>query len=247
MKKCKGGDSNVKYILLVIFFLLMIFITTSLLLLIKVKDCKIIKDSMEELIEDVIEENSEDKEKDSIIDWNRLEQINKDIIGWIKINETNINYPILKDSSDLYYLKHSYDKKYNSNGSIFTLNTELFKEKQTILYGHNMRNGIMFSELGNYLDYDFFEKHSKIEIFTKEQNYIATVFCCYSINVKKEENNIKNLSFEDEIEYYKKQSKYKKDVGNIEKIVKLNTCSYLHTNKRPTLERYFIIAKIENL
>ena len=82
----------------------------------------------------------------------------------------------------------------------------------------------MFSELGKYMNKEFFDKHSSFEIYTKNQNYKATVFSCYSIGINKEENNIKLLDFEEQVEYYKKASKYSVDnVGEIKKIVKLST------------------------
>lgn len=174
-----------------------------------------------------------------------MKEINKDIIGWIKIEDTNINYPVIK-SNEIYYLKHSYDKKYNSNGSIFTLDLKPFESQLTTIYGHNMQNGIMFSELSKYLDEEFFYTHINFEIYTPEHNYKATVFSSYSIDVNVEENNIKELDFCKEIEYYKKASEYNVgDIGNVERVVKLCTCSYLNTTMRPTNKRYFIIAKIE--
>ena len=152
----------------------------------------------DELIDDVfIESNIEkdNKEKETI-DWNKLLEINEDIIGWIKIENTNINYPILQDNDNLKYLKHSYKGSYNSNGSIFTLNNEPFNDNITTIYGHNMKNGIMFSELSKYMNKIFLDEHSTITIYTKEENYKATIFSCYSIGVHQEENNIKLLDFE---------------------------------------------------
>lgn len=204
----------------------------------------------DELIDDVfIESNTEkdNKEKETI-DWNKLLEINEDIIGWIKIENTNINYPILQDNDNLKYLKHSYNGSYNSNGSIFTLNNEPFNDNITTIYGHNMKNGIMFSELSKYMNKIFLDEHSTITIYTKEENYKATIFSCYSIGVHQEENNIKLLDFENEIEYYKKTSKYSIDnIGEIKKIIKLSTCSYLNNRTTPTDQRYYVIAKLEKV
>ncbi len=199
-------------------------------------------DSNNELIKEVItNEDSENK-----IDWEKLENINKDIIGWIRIDGTNIDYPILKDDSRLKYLKHSYNGDYNKNGSIFTLDNNPFENNITILYGHNRRNNIMFSELGNYMDESFFYKHSSFDIYTKSKNYKVTIFSCYSIDVNVEENNIKLLSFNEEIEYYKKASKFSiTDTGKIDRIIKLSTCSYINSYTTQTSQRYYIIGKLE--
>lgn len=208
------------------------------------------EDSSMELIETVMtEEKGDEKEKEKTnIDWNKLEDINKDIIGWIKIENTNINYPILKDDDNLKYLKYSFDGKYNKNGSIFTLNDNPFQDNETIIYGHNMRSGLMFSELSKYMNEEFLNEHLNFEIYTKNANYKATIFSCYSIGVNKEENNIKLLDFQEEIEYYKNVSKYSIDnIGEIEKIVKLSTCSYLNNHTTPTDQRYYIVAKLEKV
>lgn len=199
---------------------------------------------VENLIKDVFIEYS--KENNSIIDWNKLKDINKDIIGWIKIDNTNINYPILKDSENLYYLTHSYNKDYSSSGSIFTINSDYFLGDETIVYGHNMRNGKMFSELEKYLDKSFFYSNPSFKIYTPIKEYRATVFSCYSMDIDKENNNVKTLDFEEKIRYYKNSSKYlKNDIGNIKKIVKLSTCSYLNNYTMPTNQRCFIVAKLD--
>lgn len=219
---------------------------TSLYILIK--DFYEFKESNEtnvKLIEEVIiEENNEEK---SVVDWQKLENINKDIIGWIKIENTNIDYPILKDDDSLKYLNRSYDGKYNKNGSIFTLNNNPFQDNVTIIYGHNMKSGIMFSELSKYMKKDFFYKHKYFTIYTKDQTYQATIFSCYSIGIDEEEKNIKLLNFEEEVDYYKNASIYsaEENIGEIKKIVKLSTCSYLNNYTTPTDQRYYIVAKLE--
>lgn len=224
---------------------MMVFIVCFYRLLKDFFQYKETNESVKDLVKDAIEENTETQEENLLINWEKLHEINEDIIGWINIKGTNINYPILKDNN-LYYLKHSYDKKYNNNGSIFTMNNQPFKEQETIIYGHNMRNGIMFSELSKYLEEKFFYEHLNFNIYTTEYTYKATIFSSYSIDVNEEENNIRTLNFDEEIEYYKNASKYSvSDIANIERIVKLSTCSYLNTTTRPTNKRYFIIAKIE--
>lgn len=237
---------KVTQIAVVVFIIILII---SLYFLIKdFLECKESNDSNKQLIEEVMIEESGKEKAEIKIDWEKLEDTNKDIIGWIRILDTNINYPILQDSNNLKYLKHSFDGKYNRNGSIFTLNNNPFNDNVTTVYGHNMKSRIMFSQLDQYMNEEFLNTHSIIEIYTREQNYKATVFSCYSINVNTEENNIKLLNFQEEIEYYKKMSKYSiQDIGEIKKIVKLSTCSYLNNHTTPTNQRYFIIAKLEKI
>lgn len=235
--KCK------KYlIILMILILITIYCIFFIIILKDFKDFKENNNDNENLIEESHTINEETKDK--IIDWNYLKSVNQDIIGWIEIVDTKINYPILKDSN-LFYLKHSYNRKYNNNGAIFTTNNNPFIDEETIIYGHNMKNGTMFSSLDKYLNSDFLYSHLNIKIYTPTGNYIGTIFSVYSIGINTENNNIKQLDFKERMKYYKKASKYIIDnIDSPTRIVKLCTCSYINAKVRPTDQRYYIIANI---
>lgn len=231
------------FTILLIFICIFIFTISFYILFKEFKEYKENNQDTEELIEDAIEMNSVTEEQ--YIDWNHLKSINPDIVGWIKIENTNINYPILKDNNNLFYLKHSYNKKYSSYGSIFTTNTNPFLDEETIIYGHNMKNGSMFSSLGKYLDKDYLYSHQNIKIYTPNGDYMATIFSAYSIGFDTESNNIKKLGFAERLEYYRKASNhYVENIGTPEKIIKLSTCSYINSKTTPTDQRYYIIASI---
>ena len=232
-------------IILLIFIFIVVFFICSYILLKDLQELNESNESTEDLIEESIEINEETQKKH--IDWDYLKSVNEDIIAWIEIEGTNINYPILK-AKDVYYLKHSFDKKYNSNGSIFTTNLSPFKDEETVVYGHNMRNGSMFSNLGNYMNKDFLYSHIKFKIYTPNGDYEASIFSVYSIGIENECQNIKLLDFDEKIIYYKKVSKYKiENDENINKIVKLSTCSYINARTRPTDQRYYIIASLNSI
>ncbi len=227
-----------------VFILLIIFIVCSYFIIQDFIEYEENEQITEELIETVIDINSETDE--ITIDWDNLRLINKDIVGWIEIEGTKINYPILKDIDNPFYLKHSFNKKYNENGSIFTTNKNPFVDEETIIYGHNMKNRSMFSMLDNYLNKEFLYSHLNIKIYTPTENYNGTIFSAYSIGIETENNNIKNLNFNERIDYYKKISKYPIDITcSPSKTVKLSTCSYINTKARPTDQRYYIISNIE--
>lgn len=235
--------------ILIVIIMLVCFISLIIVGYIFIKDyleCNLNNEDIDDLIDEVFVEDSSKKENN--IDWDYLKSINEDIIGWIEIEDTEINYPILKDNDSLYYLKHNYLKKYNSNGSIFTLDINLFNDSETLLYGHNMKNGTMFSVLGKYLNKDFLFSHQKIKIYTPNRNYEGMIFSAYSIGIGTEKNSISKLSFDERIEYYKKSSQI--NVDNVEitnKIVKLSTCSYINSRTRPTDQRYYIIATLNEI
>lgn len=198
----------------------------------------------EKIILDVIDKREETQE--TKINWKKLQEINNDVIGWIEIEGTKINYPILQDSSNLYYLRHNYNKEYSLSGSIFTTNKNPFEDEETIIYGHNMKNESMFSILGQYLNEDFFYAHQNFKIYTPNMgDFKATIFSAYSIGVEIESNNIKQLEFKERIKYYQKASKNREENVEISsRIVKLSTCSYINAKTNPTHQRYYIVASI---
>lgn len=222
-----------------------VFITCSYILIKNFLEYKTINNNTSELISKVVEipQNSE-KEKDIVIDWEEIESINKDIIGWIKIDDTTINYPIMHDKN-LYYMNHTYEKKYNRNGSIFTKTSNPFETEETIIYGHNNKNGIMFAGIENFMNEDFFNNHKTFKIYTKSKKYEAQIISIYSIDVTEESKNIKNLTYDECIQYYQNQSKFKvTNLDSTNKIVKISTCSYLNNKTRPTEQRYYLIASL---
>ena len=232
-------------IMLLIFIFIVVFLICSYILLKDFQELNKSNESTENLIEESIEVIEETQKK--YIDWDYLKSVNEDIIAWIEIEGTNINYPILKDKK-LYYLKHSFDKTYNSNGSIFTTNHLPFEDSETIVYGHNMKNGAMFSDLSKYYNKEFLNSHLKFKIYTPNCDYEARVISVYSIGIETENNNIKSLNFDEKIQYYKKISRY--DIDNneeINKIVKLSTCSYINAKTTPTDQRYYIVANLKNI
>lgn len=106
------------------------------------------------------------------IDWGGLKAANPDVIAWIEIPGTVIDYPVMQSDIADYYLHVNFEKKKYSAGSIFmeTLNHSDFSDKNTIIYGHNMKNGSMFSCLKNYLNEDFNKEHPYVLIYTPEWN-----------------------------------------------------------------------------
>lgn len=229
-------------VIILILMFIVVFSVCSYFLLRDFQELNESNESTENLIEESIEINEETQEKN--IDWDYLKSVNEDIIAWIEIEGTNINYPILKDK-DVYYLKHSFDKKYNSNGSIFTTNFLPFEDKETMVYGHNMKTGAMFSDLSKYWNKEFLYSHLKFKIYTPKCDYEAIVISVYSIGIETENNNIKSLDFNERINYYKKVSKYHiENNDKINKIVKLSTCSYINAKTTPTDQRYYIIANL---
>ena len=233
-------------LIIVILIFLIVFFSCSTKLYEDYAETKENNESVEVLIDETIEVNPETKV--FTIDWEHLKNLNSDIIGWIEIPALNINYPILKDNNNLYYMTHSFGKKYNKNGSIFTIDTSPFERKETTIYGHNMRNGTMLSNLGKFLKKDFLYSNLKLRVYTPNNTYEGTIFSVYAIAEYEENENIKNLNVDEKISYYKENSKYPVKIeDSIDKVLKISTCSYENAKMRPTEQRYYIIVNLQEV
>ncbi len=102
------------------------------------------------------------------IDWNTLYQTNPDIVGWIVIPGTNINYPVVQTSDNDYYVSHAFDHTKNAAACPFLdcENFPDFSDYNSIIYGHNMRNGSMFADLNKYQDEAYYNEHKKVYLLT---------------------------------------------------------------------------------
>ncbi len=100
------------------------------------------------------------------LDIEALQATNEDVIGWIVIPDSEIDYPLLQGEDNEYYLNAAWDGTHNIAGSIFMecRNNTNFSDFNTIIYGHNMRNGSMFASLKDYSEQEYYEKHPEIYI-----------------------------------------------------------------------------------
>ena len=127
-------------------------------------------------------ETVEEDYSDSLIDWEGMWEINKDVYAWITVPGTVIDYPILQHATDnTYYLNYNIDGSYGYPGCIYTenMNAKDFSDNNTVIYGHNMKNGSMFAGLHQYEERSFFEEHSQILIYTPDKEYEYTIFAAY--------------------------------------------------------------------
>lgn len=116
------------------------------------------------------------------INFDYLQEQNADIIGWITVDGTIIDYPILYDDSyNFYYLKHNYVGTTTGYGSIFVLNenADNFSDFNTVVYGHNMLDGQMFAQLHKFRNESFFDSEGQIVIYTPDQKLTYQVFAAY--------------------------------------------------------------------
>lgn len=127
------------------------------------------------------DEKTENTLMSRIYDFDGLKRVNPDIVGWIYVPGTQIDYPICRGSDDSYYLTHSFRKSSNALGAIFVPaeTSEELTDAHTILYGHNMRSGKMFGELSNYAQKSFRDQYPYVYIYTPEKTLSCTVYAAY--------------------------------------------------------------------
>ena len=190
-----------------------------------------------QLAKEAIVENTtseENSENSIIIDFDRLRKINPDVVGWISVNNTNIDYPVVQSSDNSFYLSHSLDKEYNAAGWPFLdYRVKLDKtDKNITIYGHNRKDGSMFGSLKNILQSEWYnnEENLQIRFITDDGTYNYQVFSIYQIA---KETYYTDNSFLDDNEYTdflnELKSRSKVDFGvkvtNNDKILTLSTCA----------------------
>lgn len=114
-----------------------------------------------------------------------LQEVNPEVIGWIHIPDTEVSYPLLHTQDNSTYLDTAWDGTENVAGSIF-LETHCsadLTDFNTIIYGHNMRNGSMFGALKGYHDFDFYQEHPYIYIVTGDTIYRYAIFSAYEAGI----------------------------------------------------------------
>ena len=112
------------------------------------------------------------------IDFTQLLSVNSDIVGWLRIRALDISYPVVQGKDNDYYLHRTFEKTDNFAGCLFvnSYNMGDFTDQNTIIYGHNMKNGSMFGKLKNFNDPEVFKKSRYFWIFTPDFIYQYRIF-----------------------------------------------------------------------
>lgn len=135
-------------------------------------------------------------------DYKAMLQYNDEAKGYIKLDGTRIQYPIVEHKDNEFYLKRGSDKVSNGAGAIFLdYRTAGLDGRMCILYGHNMMDGSMFKELMNYRDDSFAKKHQTFDVYVGYRHYIYYVFSAFS--AKDDNESIYRFGFENDGDYQK--------------------------------------------
>lgn len=165
-------------------------------------------------------------------DYKAMLQYNDEAKGYIKLDGTRIQYPIVEHEDNEFYLKRGSDKVSNGAGALFLdYRTVGLDGRMCILYGHNMMDGSMFAELMNYRQDDFAKKHQTFDVYVGYRHYIYYVFSAFS--TKDDNESVYKFGFEDDNDYQKwlntvsGKSRYKFEhglPGINDKVIMCSTC-----------------------
>jgi len=236
-----------------------LLITILILIVVCVIAYKLIgqnKEKEEENYENIlknIQVTPTENETERMLQVIELQKENPDIVGWLEIEGTKINYPVLQDNDNEYYMTHNYKKEYTKDGSLFLdkdYNWEL-PSTNLLIYGHNNLNDKMFHNLLDYKDESFYKEHPIIRFTTeKEDAEYEVIAVFYSRVYYKSETDVFryyyfiNAENEQEFNDYVNNSKHASiyETGKTaecgDQLLTLSTCSY-HTEDG----RFAVVAK----
>ncbi len=192
--------------------------------------------------ETISTENEEQKqETERMLQVKQLQEQNPDIVGWLEIENTNINYPVLQGTDNRYYMTHNYKKENSKNGSIF-LDAKYnwnIPSNNLLIYGHNLGNGMMFQELLKYEKESFYQEHPVIRFTTADEDTKYEIISAFKSRVyHKSEKNVFRYYFFLNNESEEEYREFVKNAKNAslypinatasygDQLITLSTCSY---------------------
>lgn len=173
------------------------------------------------------------------IDFDGLKEKNPDVVGWIYIEDTNINYPVVQGEDNRHYVSTMFDGRHNKTGSIFMdfRNNPNMSDRHTILYGHNMKNKTMFADIRNYRDQAYYDAHPVGLYITPEANYRFDVVAAYVASLADSAWQLEFVAEEDAAAWIRTAiersgfvSKAKPQDGD--RFITLSTCTYEFNDAR---------------
>lgn len=173
-----------------------------------------------------------------IIDFDELAAVNSDVVAWVKLDGSVIDYPVAQCGDNDYYLEHLFNKQENSSGCIFLdcRNSPNFSDRNSIIYGHHMKNGSMFSGITKYKEQSFYDEHSAFQLYTPTASYEVEIFAGYVADLQDKawDTDFDDTDFEKWIDERIQRSAFQSNVkpSAEDKIVTLSTCSYEFDNAR---------------
>jgi sortase B len=178
----------------------------------------------------------------------QLQALYPDVRAWLTVEGTNIDYPVMQGEDDMEYLNRGVDGEFNLGGSLFLTceNSPDFSDRYNLIYGHNMAGNVMFGELRNFLEDDFFEENTTGWLFLADGTFEIDWFACVEVNAY--DRKIYPTSFHSEtldvsqarLDYIQQIATQYRDIGVTagDQLIALSTCSVETTDGRIVLIGY---------
>ncbi len=181
---------------------------------------------------------------ESVPDDERIETLKKtndEIVAWVKIDNTDIDYPVMKANNNQYYLSHNFKKEYSTGGGIFAdYRSDLLKDDYAVIYGHNMNGDSMFGEINKFEDGDFFASHEDGTLYLEKGEVHNFKVLGYAVVGNDNElvydlDRVANDVNEEVAKYLNEHALNKNNIlGEYNALVMLSTC-YKHSSQRAVL------------
>ena len=200
---------------------------------------------------------SEEDDNANSVSLSDLSHINEDVRGWLVVDGTNINYPILQGNTDFEYLNTDLYGEFSLSGSIFLscTNSPDFSDNYNLIYGHHMENGAMFGDLDKYFDEGFLDTHNSGRLYVMENGiehlYNIKFFKLLSTDAydKYVFDTSSSISISERVSYFTEDTAGNNDLSQLHteltelsddfpKIISLATCADNRTNGRTVLIGY---------
>lgn len=175
-------------------------------------------------------------------DYQNYKLLNPDVIGWISVPNTRIEYPVVIAADNDYYLGRNVERERSKSGAVFMdwRNADSQYQRHLVLYGHNMKNGTMFSGLNSYKQKDFFDNNQKIYFYWGDGLPIEyEVYAAFNVGIDIDFIQVAFNSDEEFLEkmnYLKDMSKFTRNPDVVleadDQIITLTTCTYEYDNQR---------------
>jgi sortase B len=173
-----------------------------------------------------------------------LRQITEDVWGWLTVDGTNIDYPVVQGETNFTYLNRDVYGDFSLSGSIFLdcRNANDFSDHYSLIYGHHMEGNVMFGELTNFVEKDYFDSHTTGKLYTPDRTYSVTWFACVEADALDEklffpEQYTDEAACEELLEYLQSKATQYRDIGVTasDQLLALSTCSDATTDGRVLL------------
>lgn len=173
------------------------------------------------------------------VDFETLQEKYPDVVAWLYCEGAPINYPVVQGDDNNKYLRHLLSGEYNIAGTLFAdyRNAVIGLDDNYVIYGHNMKDGTMFSSLVKYKQQSYYDEHPVIYLLTPEKTYCIELIAGYVTSVTSEAYRLNFDTAEQMDEYVAeaiKKSTFKTNAEyeSRDRLITFSTCSYEYTNAR---------------